>query len=321
VKADTSAHLIDTETLTGYSTRPRLNGAEDYDVSYERMELIGDGSWIADVGEAINVTRAYTNPMNGEQSLAFCNRITVRDEENSGKKQAWLLRVVPTSNLEEKWVFPKEEFGDEDFSIIDTDGNYVIRGRSFKSNNFFEFYKSYNQPGITVQQQLFEEILSGTGSFTMQDSKDRECIVAFTPVTSTKGWVLLSSAPVSDLSSATEDWLLIGVISFGLLLLLVIRRGETSKPVSGPVAVVTLNGEEAGRYPLSEEGSFSLNGGSNLLIVSGGEAWVSEADCPDKVCMGMGKISRPGEFIACLPNRLIITVEDSGGASGPDAVT
>ena len=111
------------------------------------------------------------------------------------------------------------------------------------------------------------------------------------------------------------------LLAAAVLLLLVIRRGETSKPVSGPVAVVTLNGEEAGRYPLSEEGSFSLNGGSNLLIVSGGKAWVSEANCPDKVCMGMGKISRPGECIACLPNRLIITVEDSGGASGPDAVT
>ena len=221
VKTDTSAHLIDTETLTGYSTRPRLNDAEDYEVSYERMELIGDGSWIADVGEAINVTRAYTNPMNGEQSLAFCNRITVRDEENSGKKQAWLLRIVPTSNLEEKWVFPKEEFGDEDFSIIDTDGNYVIRGRSFKNNNFFEFYKSYNQPGLETQSRLFSDILSGTGSFNMVDSKGRECIVAHTPFTATKGWVLLNAAPVSSLNADTENWILVGVVSFGLLLLLV----------------------------------------------------------------------------------------------------
>ena len=221
VKTDTSAHLIDTETLTGYSTRPRLNDAEDYEVSYERMELIGDGSWIADVGEAINVTRAYTNPMNGEQSLAFCNRITVRDEKNAGKKQAWLLRVVPTSNLEEKWIFPKEEFGNEDFSIIDADGNYVIRGRSFKNNNFFEFYKSYNQPGLETQSRLFSDILSGTGSFNMVDSKGRECIVAHTPFTATKGWVLLNAAPVSSLNADNENWILVGVVSFGLLLLLV----------------------------------------------------------------------------------------------------
>ena len=222
VKADTSAHLIDTETMTGYSTRPRLNSTDHYDVSYARMGLFGDGSWIAKLGEAINITRTYTNPMNGEQSLAFCNRITVRDAENGEKKQAYLLRIVPVSNLEEKWVFPKEEYGDEDFSIIDTDGNYVIRGRAFKSNSFFEFYKSYNQPGIAAQNRLFSDILSGTGSFTMQDSRGRECIVAHTPITSTKGWVLLSSAPISNLNADTENWLLIGVISFGLLLLLVI---------------------------------------------------------------------------------------------------
>ena len=221
VKADTSAHLIDTETLTGYSTRPKLNNTDQYDVSYTRMELFGDGSWIAELGEAINITRTYTNPMNGEQSLAFCNRITVRDAVSGKKKQAYLLRIVPVSNLEEKWVFPKEEYGDEDFSIIDTDGNYVIRGRSFKSNSFFEFYKSYNQPGITAQNQLFSDILSGTGSFTMQDSRGRECIVAHTPITSTKGWVLLSFVPVINLNADTENWMLIGVISFGLLILLV----------------------------------------------------------------------------------------------------
>ena len=221
VKTDTSAHLIDTETMTGFSTRPRLNSTDQYDVSYARMELFGDGAWIAKLGEAINITRTYTNPMNGEQSLAFCNRITVRNAENGEKKQAYLLRIDPVSNLEEKWVFPKEEYGDEDFSIIDKDGNYVIRGRSFKSNSFFEFYKSYNQPGITAQNQLFSDILAGTGSFTMQDSRGRECIVAHTPITSTKGWVLLSSAPISNLNADTENWLLIGVISFGLLLLLV----------------------------------------------------------------------------------------------------
>lgn len=217
----TSAHLIDMETLNGYSTQPKPNTEHDYEVSYQRIELLGDGAWIADLGTAINISRTYTNPLSGEQSLAFCNRITVRDAETGEKKQAYLLRVIPTSNLKEKWVFPQEEYENEDFSIIDTDGNYVIRGRSFKNASFFEFYKSYNQPGIPAQQQLFADILSGTGSFTMLDSKGRECIVAHTHITSTKGWILLSSAPVSDLNAVRENWILIGVITFGLLLLLV----------------------------------------------------------------------------------------------------
>ena len=63
--------------------------------------------------------------------------------------------------------------------------------------------------------------MSGTDSFVMLNSKGQACIVAHTPVTSTRGWVLLSYAPVSDLDTNTVDWLLIGVVSAGLLLLLV----------------------------------------------------------------------------------------------------
>ena len=33
VTVDVSSHLIDAETLAGYSTRPRLNDADDYEVS------------------------------------------------------------------------------------------------------------------------------------------------------------------------------------------------------------------------------------------------------------------------------------------------
>jgi len=217
-KASAAAHLIDAETLAGFSTRPKPGTEDDYDVSYQRLGLLGDGAWIADIGKAINITRTYTNPLTGEQSLAFCNRITVRNAETGERRQAYLLRLVPTSSLEDKWVFPQEEYEDEDFSIIDTDSNYVIRGYAFKNSSFFEFYKSYNQTGPQEQQRLFADILSGTGSFTMLDSRGRERIVAYT---STKGWVLLSSVPVSDLKTATEDWMLIGVITFGLLLLLV----------------------------------------------------------------------------------------------------
>lgn len=118
-----------------------------------------------------------------------------------------------------------------------------------------------------------------------------------------------------------RDLALAGILLIAAVLLLLLMRGRrTEETVSGPVAVVTVNGKEAGRYPLTDDGTFPLNGGSNVLVISDGEAWVSEANCPDRICMGMGKISKSGEFIACLPNRLIITVEETG-AQSPDAVT
>ncbi len=88
----------------------------------------------------------------------------------------------------------------------------------------------------------------------------------------------------------------------------------------GAEAVVTVNGVEVGRYPLKRDGIFPLNGGSNILVIQDGKAWVSKANCPDKICMGMGKISRNGEFIACLPNLLLIVIE-GGEETGVDRVT
>ena len=114
----------------------------------------------------------------------------------------------------------------------------------------------------------------------------------------------------------TRDLILVGMLLLAaLLLFFLMREKQTKETGTDAVAVVTVDGEEFGRYSLNENGTFLLNGGSNTLVVENGEAWVSEANCPDKVCMGMGKISRNGEFIACLPNRLIVIVE--GGKQSP----
>ena len=114
----------------------------------------------------------------------------------------------------------------------------------------------------------------------------------------------------------TRDLILVGMLLLAALqLFFLMREKQTKETGTGAVAVVTVDGEEFGRYSLNENGTFLLNGGSNTLVIENGEAWVSEANCPDKVCMGMGKISRNGEFIACLPNRLIVIVE--GGEQSP----
>ncbi len=113
-----------------------------------------------------------------------------------------------------------------------------------------------------------------------------------------------------------RDLILAGVLLAAALLIFIgMRQHQKEETGTGAQAVVTVDGEEVGRYYLNRSGTYSLNGGSNILIIENGEAWVSEANCPDKVCMGMGKISRNGEFIACLPNRLIVIIE--GGEQSP----
>jgi hypothetical protein len=160
--------------------------------------------------------------MNGEQSLSFCNKITLRDPENESSVSAVLLRVMPVSELEQKWVFPQEEFVNAEYSMIDADGDYIIKGYSFKNSSFFEFYKSYNTTDTSSKKELFDKIKSSTGTISMLDSHGQECILAFTPISSTAGWTLLSIVPSEDLNVDTENWLLVGVISVGLLILFVL---------------------------------------------------------------------------------------------------
>ena len=222
VLKNASAHIVYLDTLTGISTRSRNNDPDNYSVSYEQMNFLKDVSWINDIGESINVSRAYTNPVNGEQSLAFCNLIKLHDPTNGESRDAILLRVLPISELEEKWFFPQEEYENAELSLIDSDGDYIIKGHSYKNSNFFEFYKSYNTINPAVTQEFFEKLTSSSGSFTMFNSHGDECILAYTPVGSTNGWTLLSFMPLSDLNVNTQNWMLIGFISAGLLILFVI---------------------------------------------------------------------------------------------------
>lgn len=219
VLKNTSAHFVLLDSLTGLSTRPKLGTDDDYDVSYERLNILGDSSWIDDIGESINITRAYTNPMNGEQSLAFCNIISVYDSESGSDKDAVILRVIPISALEQKWIFPQSELENAELSMIDINGDYILKGSSFKNSSFFEFYNSYNLSDNETTKKLFDSITSSTGSISMNNSHGEECVLAFTPISTTNGWTMLGLVPAKDLNIEKRNWVLFGVVSVGLLVL------------------------------------------------------------------------------------------------------
>ena len=81
----------------------------------------------------------------------------------------------------------------------------------------------------------------------------------------------------------------------------------------GTRAVVYVNGLETASYPLDTPTRVRLeteDGSSfNELVIENGTADVTDAGCPDKLCVMMHVISHTGESIICLPNRLEIRIE------------
>lgn len=111
--------------------------------------------------------------------------------------------------------------------------------------------------------------------------------------------------------------LIVSLLAFSVLLvtLLLIFRSD------GEVAVVEIDGVRVAEYSLSEDGEYALGGGSNLLVIEDGSAYMREANCPDLTCVKKGKVRYVGESIVCLPNRISVTVRGDSSAGGVDLVS
>lgn len=48
---------------------------------------------------------------------------------------------------------------------------------------------------------------------------------------------------------------------------------------------------------------------TNTLVIKGGVADMTSADCPDHLCVKQKAISKEGESIICLPNKVVVTVK------------
>ncbi len=216
-----SVHIIYKDSLMGLSTSPSIKDSTDYNVSYKEISLFDNLDWISDNLDSINVSRAYTNPINASQSMALCRGIKLKKE--SEIKDAYLLRVIPVSIIIDKWLLTQEGADNIELSLIDKSGNYIIKDTAYKNTNFFEFYKSYNNANSKDLDNLKETIINNdSGTIEMYNSVGKLCIIAHTPVMTVGGWVLLSYIESDNLKVTNDNWVLVGVISAGLLILFVI---------------------------------------------------------------------------------------------------
>lgn len=117
-----------------------------------------------------------------------------------------------------------------------------------------------------------------------------------------------------------RDLILIGVLlAAAFLIWLIITRMQ---PAAGASAVVTVDGDVYGTYPLSQNQEIPIMKGekrTNLLVIKDGKADITEADCPDRLCVHQKPISMTNETIVCLPNKVVVSIEGST-ESGIDSI-
>ena len=227
---DVMAHIVFADG-SGLSTVAGTSGSEDYRVSYANIGIFADGFESLAQTDDVNVTRAYTNPTNAIQSIAFCSPITLRDADGKEVK-AVLLRIVTVSSFEKKWAFPTEDYKNAEISLIDVSGNYIIKGRSFKNSNFYEFYQSYNESSAAIQENLKNSISGEPGTLEMNNSQGQRCLIGHTCVSSTDDWIIVTLLPMSELTTSVTNWKLVVIVAagsftllvFNLLILVVLNR-------------------------------------------------------------------------------------------------
>ncbi|NLL78090.1 MAG: NusG domain II-containing protein [Clostridiales bacterium] len=117
-----------------------------------------------------------------------------------------------------------------------------------------------------------------------------------------------------------NDLILTGIIliiALAAILFMTLTREE------GGVVVVTVDGEVYKTLPLDEDTTLLIGdeqGDYNVLKIEDGEAAMTEANCPDKICVMHRSIHYDHESIICLPHKVAVEIQN-GEESNVDIIT
>lgn len=115
------------------------------------------------------------------------------------------------------------------------------------------------------------------------------------------------------------DYILIFILIIPALIFLLIFNYRNA----GSEVIVYVGGEEIGRYELNENRDIIIQGLNNIsdtLTIAEGKAYMSNASCPDRICMKSGSVHCDNESICCAPGGILVVVNSSGKAEY-DAIT
>ncbi len=105
-------------------------------------------------------------------------------------------------------------------------------------------------------------------------------------------------------------WMGIIVALVGLCIVALVFIMVFQKP--GSMVRIYQDGKLLQELPLDEDTALTVPGpreGYNKVVIQDGEVSVTEANCPDQICVQHIPISETLTQIVCLPNRLVVQVE------------
>lgn len=108
------------------------------------------------------------------------------------------------------------------------------------------------------------------------------------------------------------------IVIISAIILIIIVSILTFPKSSGSKVEISINGKSQ-FYPLNKDTTIETDGVfKNTVIIKNRQVWISNANCPDKLCENTGKISKKGQSIICVPEKMIVKITGGGEV---DAIT
>jgi len=108
-----------------------------------------------------------------------------------------------------------------------------------------------------------------------------------------------------------NDLILIGLVICIAMAAFAYNKITNDKAVGELYAEVYVEGNLYKKLSLEENQSITIKtkNGYNVIEIKDGRAFMSDADCPDKICLNSGEISLPGRSIVCLPHKVYVIIK------------
>lgn len=216
-QTDRTAHLVDMEDMSARSAETEwvhcysdlLKDDTEYNKTFlKKMEKIFNAD-----DNSIFILGKYDA---GQTVISVGSRVTIRENDGSDKDYL-LLRLIPVEYFEKIWVFPTE-FPTAEISFINSDGRYIVKSPSLRSENFFEFIRDYNE--VNEPDEKFGSEKSGMLEY--QNSDEDNCYFYYSSLELDEDVFILGYIPVSEIKSDITDWSIVAIICTTLVVLIIL---------------------------------------------------------------------------------------------------